>query len=596
MSKLNKLLQGLCSDGIPFQKISECCVLEKGKTPIQKAIPGKYPLVVTTSERKTSNTFQFDRPSVCIPLVSSRGHGVASLNEIFYQEGQFALGNILCAVTPIDPTILSAKFLHIYLNYAKNTLLVSQMKGGANVSLTIDAIGRCKIPVPPLEIQREIVRILDSFTSLTVELSAELSARQKQYGFYREKLLLKHSSSKHVKILDMLSQPITDGPHTTPTFVSDGIPFISVDAIWDGKIHFEKMRGYITPEFDKECSKKYKPKKNDVYMVKSGSTTGKVAFVDTDRDFNIWSPLAAMRVNSNYLSRYLFHLLQTDFIQNQIKAKSSHGSQPNLSMRVLEQIEVDVPPLDVQQRIVNVLDNFDAICSDLNIGLPAEISARQKQYEYYRDLLLSFKSIDNITDRQTDRQSIIKLLLYVNGFAWVTLDEISQNCDNLRKPITSGKRESGAYPYYGASGIVDYVKDFIFDGDYLLISEDGANLLTRNTPIAFSISGRNWVNNHAHVLKFDTYELRRYVEFYLNSIDLSPYISGGAQPKLNQKNLNRIPIPMPAPSECKRIVSILDRFDTLCNDLSAGLPAEIAARQQQYEYYRDKLLTFKELT
>ena len=87
MSKLNKLLQGLCSDGIPFQKISECCVLEKGKTPIQKAIPGKYPLVVTTSERKTSNTFQFDRPSVCIPLVSSRGHGVASLNEIFYQEG-----------------------------------------------------------------------------------------------------------------------------------------------------------------------------------------------------------------------------------------------------------------------------------------------------------------------------------------------------------------------------------------------------------------------------------------------------------------------------------------------------------------------------
>ena len=140
------------------------------------------------------------------------------------------------------------------------------------------------------------------------------------------------------------------------------------------------------------------------------------------------------------------------------------------------------------------------------------------------------------------------------------------------------------------------MKDFIFDGDYLLISEDGANLLTRNTPIAFSISGRNWVNNHAHVLKFDTYELRRYVEFYLNSIDLSSSISGGAQPKLNQKNLNRISIPMPAPSECKRIVSILDRFDTLCNDLSAGLPAEIAARQQQYEYYRDKLLTFKELT
>lgn len=270
----------------------------------------------------------------------------------------------------------------------------------------------------------------------------------------------------------------------------------------------------------------------------------------------------------------------------------NQGNFASVDMRKFNKFLFPLPPLEVQHEIVRILDSFTSLTAELS----AELSARQKQYEYYRDLLLSFKSIDNITNRQTDRQSIIKPLLYVNGFAWVTLDEISQNCDNLRKPITSGKRESGAYPYYGASGIVDYVKDFIFDGDYLLISEDGANLLTRNTPIAFSISGRNWVNNHAHVLKFDTYELRRYVEFYLNSIDLSSYISGGAQPKLNQKNLNRIPIPMPAPSECKRIVSILDRFDTLCNDLSTGLPAEIAARQQQYEYYRDKLLTFKELT
>jgi len=141
---------------------------------------------------------------------------------------------------------------------------------------------------------------------------------------------------------------------------------------------------------------------------------------------------------------------------------------------------------------------------------------------------------------------------------------------------------------------VDYVSDYLFDGDYLLISEDGANLLARSTPIAFSISGRNWVNNHAHVLKFDTYVTRRYVEFYLNSIDLSPWVTGGAQPKLNQKNLNSIKIPFPAPKEQERIVTILDHFDALCNDISAGLPAEIEARQRQYEYYRDKLLNFEE--
>ena len=128
-----------------------------------------------------------------------------------------------------------------------------------------------------------------------------------------------------------------------------------------------------------------------------------------------------------------------------------------------------------------------------------------------------------------------------------------------------------------------------------MVSEDGANLLTRTTPIAFSVSGKIWVNNHAHVLKFEDYATRRFVELYLNALDLTPYITGAAQPKLNQKNLNQIIIPFPTGSERKRIVSILDRFDALCNNLTSSLSAEIEARQRQYEYYRDKLLTFKEL-
>ena len=127
-------------------------------------------------------------------------------------------------------------------------------------------------------------------------------------------------------------------------------------------------------------------------MCKSGSTTGKVAINDTDIDFNIWSPLAAMRVNSNHSAKFLYYLLQSADVQNQVKMNASHGSQPNLSMRKLEQFRVKVPPMEVQERIVKVLDNFDAICSDLGIGLPAEIEKRQKQYEYYRDKLLSFQN------------------------------------------------------------------------------------------------------------------------------------------------------------------------------------------------------------
>jgi len=177
---------------------------------------------------------------------------------------------------------------------------------------------------------------------------------------------------------------------------------------------------------------------------------------------------------------------------------------------------------------------------------------------------------------------------------WKTLGELAENLDSKRKPITSGLRDVGVIPYYGASGIVDYVKDYIFDGDFLLVSEDGANLLARNTPIAFSVSGKCWVNNHAHVLRFETYAERRYIEYYLNSIDLTPYISGAAQPKLNQKNLNGIKIPNPSSEEKERIVAILDKFHALTSSSTEGLPREIALRQQQYEYYRDLLLCFPE--
>lgn len=202
-------------------------------------------------------------------------------------------------------------------------------KGTKVIDLTPQKLEEVTMPVPPLPVQREIVRILDNFA----ELTAELTARKKQYEFYRDKLLTYKNSTKHGKIIDMLAQPITDGPHTTPKLVDSGVPFLSAEAIYDGRIHFEKKRGFITEEFDSECCKKYKPQKNDVFMVKSGSTTGKVGFVDTDIRFNIWSPLAAMRTNENNSPRFLFHLLQSESIQKQVQAKASHGSQPNLSMR-----------------------------------------------------------------------------------------------------------------------------------------------------------------------------------------------------------------------------------------------------------------------
>ena len=140
----------------------------------------------------------------------------------------------------------------------------------------------------------------------------------------------------------------------------------------------------------------------------------------------------------------------------------------------------------------------------------------------------------------------------------VELGGLYKNLDGKRKPVTKSFRTKGVYPYYGASGIVDYVEDYIYDEELLLVSEDGANLLARSTPIAFSVNGKIWVNNHAHVLKFKNRDTQRYIEIYLNSIDISMYVTGAAQPKLNQQNLNRISIPLPSINEQADIVKRID--------------------------------------
>ncbi|NLD04704.1 MAG: restriction endonuclease subunit S [Synergistaceae bacterium] len=264
-------------------------------------------------------------------------------------------------------------------------------------------------------------------------------------------------------------------------------------------------------------------------------------------------------------SKYLF---RSEELRKQIKRTASGVTRFNVSKKKMAQVVIPLPPLPVQREIVRILDNFTELAAELT----AELTARKKQYEYYRDELLTFSDESPVS----------------------ILGTVAINLDSKRKPVTKGNRDSGMYPYYGASGIVDYVSNYLFDGDYLLVSEDGANLVARVTPIAFSASGKIWVNNHAHVLMFKTYVERKFVEYYLNMIDLSRFISTAAQPKLTQDNLNKIPVPTPSLEEQERIVAILDRFDALCNDLTSGLPAEIEARRKQYEYYRDRILTFKE--
>lgn len=271
--------------------------------------------------------------------------------------------------------------------------------------------------------------------------------------------------------------------------------------------------------------------------------------------------LKILKPKSGIKAKYIYYCF-CNFYKKEGNYKR-HWSKARTTLIPIPQSE------EIQEKIVQILDKMTEYVTELT----SELTSRKKQYSYYRDKLLSFED-------------------EVYQVEWKTLGEVAENLDNMRKPVAKGGRSLGIYPYYGASGIVDYVDSFIFDGDYLLISEDGANLVVRKTPIAFSISGKTWVNNHAHVLKFDNIINQKFVNYYLNYLDLSPYITGAAQPKLNQQNLNSIKIPYPSLEIQSRIVQVLDNFDMVCNDLNIGLPKEIELRQKQYEYFREKLLTF----
>ena len=585
MPKLDKLIRELCSDGVKVFRLEEIAHYAKTRIDCKTINEDNYVGVENLLQNKAGKTKATSVPTTGMVIAYQKndiliGNIRPYLRKVWLADCEGGTNGDVLTVQIEDTEKVIPQFLYYVLSSEKFFLYDIQNSKGAKMPRgSKDAVMKFEVPLPHLDVQREIVRMLDSYTESVVELqrqlTAELTARKTQYAYYRDKLLQYKMPTKEYEVGEICE-------------VSAGgdVP----------KEHFskEKSEQYKVPVISNGCGINAFYGYTDAARVDKPAVTvaarGTIGYAEY-RDYPYFPIIRLItlipRDDKQLNAKYLYYSLEGRHY------KVPTSGIPQLTVPVIKKEKVSIPPLDVQNRIVNVLDNFEKICSDLNIGLPAEIEARQKQYEYYRDKLLTFAETGNtILSRAEQSRALIKLLQYVFGYAVVTLEDIAENCDSMRKPVTSGKREAGEYPYYGASGIVDYVKDYIFDGDYLLVSEDGANLLARSTPIAFSISGKNWVNNHAHVLKFDCYETRRFVEFYLNSIDLAPYISGGAQPKLNQKNLNRIEIPLPSQERQKYIVDILDRFDAICNDLTSGLPAEIEARQKQYEYYRDKLLNF----
>lgn len=302
-----------------------------------------------------------------------------------------------------------------FLYYALHTFDVRKgfygMGAGVRQGLKYDEIRQIKVVLPALIEQHTIANFLDKKCSEIDAIIADAKASIEEYKAWKASIIYEavtkgldpHAEMKDsgvewigeipeewyvCKTLFVLQMPITDGPHTTPELYAAGVPFVSAEAVscGNGRIDFNHIRGYISEGFYQECCKKYIPQKDDIYMIKSGATTGKVAIVDVDTKFTIWSPLATFRVNpKKVLPRYLFYFLQSPAYQKQVELGWSFGTQQNIGMRTLEKLKICVPPLSVQQEIIRYLDEksnkLDAIIKE-KTDLISDLESYKKSLIY----------------------------------------------------------------------------------------------------------------------------------------------------------------------------------------------------------------------
>ena len=388
MNKLNELIHKLCPDGVEYKKIKDVFPRLRG-TPITAAkmkeiespdgevrVFGGGKTVINAKEADIPNANIIRVPAV---LVQSRG-----VIDVVYYENPFTFKNEMWAYTADDK--ITVKFLYYVLKNNIQTFRDAASGMGSLPQISLPVTEDFKVPVPPMEVQREIVRILDNFTELSAELSAELNARKKQYEYYRDTLLTFTDSNTKVQIMTLGTigkVAMCKRILKSETAANGDVPFFKIGTF--GK----KPDAYISHKKFIEYKSKFSyPNVGDILISASGTIGRTVVFDGKPAYFQDSNIVWLAHDESVVLNRYLYY-----YYQLQPWNVSVGGTISRLYNDNIMNAKIMVPSIPEQERIVSILDRFDALCNDLSTGLPAEIEARQKQYEYYRDKLLTFKEL-----------------------------------------------------------------------------------------------------------------------------------------------------------------------------------------------------------
>ena len=476
------------------------------------------------------------------------------------------------------------KVLNKFLYYFYSTVRWNT-QGGTIKRLYNSKLESVKIPIPPISLQKHIVSILDEFYTLANDLSigipAEQKARKKQYEYYRHELL---TFKNQGGVIDIDLKHLSD--------IYTGKQLNRSVLMMNGKYPVLNGGIYSSGRYDE-----YNTEADTITISQGGASAGHVNYMQ--EKFWANAHCYVVKPNKNFISnRFLYYVLKNGQ-EKLMKAKKGAGI-PGLSKDVVGKLKIPVPPISQQNQIVSILDQFDKLTTDLSTGLPAEQNARRKQYEYYRNELLTFK---NRGGGAVEYKELRELGYFFSGLRGKTKNDFSNgdvkyisyknvfhnmeiDTENITSFVKVGANENQNQVQYG---------DVIFTS-----SSETSEDCGMSSVVTDEVNHALYLNSFCFGFRLsDAYQFYpKFLKHYLRSKhfrkQIKKSVSGVTRFNISKQRFAKIKIPMPPMSQQIIKASILEEFDTLINDLSMGLPTEIKSRKKQYEFYRDKLLTFKE--
>ena len=623
---MTNILELLKNEKVEWKKLGEVVeILDSKRKPIKKSerIFGNYPYYGANGIQDYVNDYIFDGTFI---LMGEDGsvmnknftpilHWIEK-DKIWVNNHAHVLGN--------SSDCYNLKYIYYYLT----TINVSGIVKGTPPKINQANMRDIEIPIPSLETQEKIVKILDKFTNYVTELQSELQSRTKQYTYYRDKLLSEEYLNKVTKEMeeDRRLNIVTLGEIGEFTrgnglqkkdFQEEGNPVIHYGQIYT-KYGFiaEKVLSYVNDEI---FSKLRKAQKNDILIATTSENiedVGKSVVWLGENEIGFSGDMYSYRTEQN--SKYIAYYFQTNAFQRQKERKVTGTKMTRIHGDDMKKFEIPLPPLSLQNKIVKVLDKFQVLLSDTRGLIPEEIEKRQKQYEYYREKLLTF---DVECSRTNERTIIISNIYYdilqeAANIVEVDIEDkielkkllnITKKVDNINwkvmdrelyyidlSSVNTGNKKIEATELITKTNAPSRAKQIVKSKDIIFGT-------TRPMQERLALIP-DWLDNQICstgycVLRGDKEIVKeKWIYYNLLKTDFYKYVElnqkGASYPAISDSEIKNYKIPIPPLHVQQHVVSILDKFDTLVNDLKVGLPKEIEQRQKQYEYWRECLLNF----